>query len=485
MKRQYRISAAAIAAVAALLLAALPGIGQKHPRELTKPPALVFKPDKPVSFTLSNGIQGLYFEDKELPLVWMAGRFKGGNLWEPAEKAGLAGLTGTVLRTGGSKTRTGDQINEELEFIAASIEATGGAEYMTVSANGLKKDFGKLVEIYADLVMNPAFPQDKLDLARNQSLESMRRRWDQPIQVAYMLALERVFGADTPWGRRTTPATFKTITRDDLAAFHARFFAPNNMTIGVVGDVPLAEVKAALEKAFKGWPKKTVTLPALPALAEKADGTIYYAYKDTPQANMFLGHLGVRRNGPDQYKLDVMNNIFGEGGFTARLMKELRSNRGLTYGINGGVEAGLDRGAFMVASQLKAAQFLEALGLIKGIITDLQTNLVSDEEIETAKNTIINSFVFNFEQKNSLLNQLMILKLQGFPDNYYETYIENIRKITKQDVLEAAKKHMDPAKMIIVVVGDEKKFDKPLSTFGKVKTIDLQALQTAEQGGQK
>ncbi|MBM3294617.1 MAG: insulinase family protein, partial [Candidatus Aminicenantes bacterium] len=166
MKRQYRISAAAVAA--ALLLLALPGIGQKHPRELAQAPGLVFKPDKPISFTLSNGIQGLYFEDKELPLVWMAGRFKGGSLWEPAEKAGLAGLTGTVLRTGGSKTRTGDRINEELEFIAASIEAAGGSEYLTVSANGLKKDFGKLVEIYADLVMNPAFPQDKLDLARTQ-----------------------------------------------------------------------------------------------------------------------------------------------------------------------------------------------------------------------------------------------------------------------------------------------------------------------------
>jgi len=483
MKRQYRISAAAVAA--ALLLLALPGIGQKHPRELAQAPGLVFKPDKPISFTLSNGIQGLYFEDKELPLVWMAGRFKGGSLWEPAEKAGLAGLTGTVLRTGGSKTRTGDRINEELEFIAASIEAAGGSEYLTVSANGLKKDFGKLVEIYADLVMNPAFPQDKLDLARNQSLEGMRRRWDQPFQVANMLAQERIFGADTPWGRRTTPATLKTVTREDLAAFHARFFAPNNMTIGVVGDVPLAEVKAALEKAFKGWPKKTVTLPALPPLAEKADGTIYYAYKDTPQANMFLGHLGVRRNGPDQYKLDVMNNIFGGGGFTARLMKEVRSNRGLTYGIYGQVSAGLDRGGFMVGSQLKAAQFVEALDLIKGIIADLQTNLVGDEEIETAKNSIINSFVFNFEQKNSLLNQLMILKLQGFPDNYYETYIDNIRKITKEDVREAAKKHIDPAKMIIIIVGDEKKFDKPLASVGKVKTIDLAALQAADQGGQK
>jgi predicted Zn-dependent peptidase len=333
--------------------------------------------------------------------------------------------------------------------------------------------------------MNPAFPQDKLDLARNQSLESMRRRWDQPMQVGSFLFQEKLYGADTPWGRRATPATLKAVSGEDLASFHGRFFAPNNLTLGVAGDVPLAEVKATLEKAFKGWPKKTVTLPAIPALTEKADGTIYYAYKDTPQANMFLGHLGVRRNGPDQYKLDVLNNIFGGGGFTARLMKELRSNRGLTYGIYGGVSAGRDRGAFQVASPLKAAQFVEALGLIKGIIQDLQTNVVSDEEIETAKNSIINSFVFNFEQKNAILSQFLMLKLQGFPDNYYDTYIDNIRKITKPDILEAAKKYMDPAKAVIVVVGDEKRFDKPLASVGKVTTIDLKAIQAAEQGPQK
>ncbi|RPI97228.1 MAG: insulinase family protein, partial [Candidatus Aminicenantes bacterium] len=191
------------------------------------------------------------------------------------------------------------------------------------------------------------------------------------------------------------------------------------------------------------------------------------------------------RNGPDQYKLEVLNNIFGGGGFTARLMKQLRSDRGLTYGIYGGVMDGRDRGPFMVASQLKAAQFVEALGLVKDIVRDLQTNLVSDEEIETAKNSIINSFVFNFEQKNQVMSQVMTLKLQGYADTYLDTYIDNIRKVTKQDILDAAKKYMDPAKMIVVVVGDEKKFDKPLASVGTVKTIDLKALMEAERGPEK
>ena len=473
------------ALAAAFLVLALPVLGQKHPRDLPKPPALSFKMEKPVTFTLANGIRVYYLQDTELPLVWVRGYIRGGSLYEPAEKSGLAQTTATVLRTGGTRTRSGDQINEELEFLSATVEASGGSEFMTVTGNSLKKDFAKLMEIYADLVMNPAFPQDKLDLARNQSLEGMRRRWDQPMQVGSFLFNEKLYGADTPYGRRATPATLNSITREDLAAFHKRFFAPNNFMFGVVGDVPLDQVKALLNRVFKGWAKKTVDLPEPAPLTERADGTIYYAYKDTPQANMFLGHLGVRRNGPDQYKLEVLNNIFGGGGFTARLMKELRSNRGLTYGIYGGVFDGRDRGPFQVASPLKAAQFVEALGLIKSIILDLQTNLVSDEEIETAKNSIINSFVFNFEQRNQILAQAMVLKLQGFADTYFDTYIDNIRKVTKQDVLAAAKTYMDPAKMIILVVGDEKKFEKPLSSVGNVKTIDLKALMEAERGPAK
>jgi predicted Zn-dependent peptidase len=356
---------------------------------------------------------------------------------------------------------------------------------MTVTGSSLKKDFGKLMEIYADLLMNPAFPQDKLDLARNQSLENMRRQWDRPAQVSNMLFQEKLYGADSPYGRRATPVTLKTVGREDLAAFHKRIFSPANLMLGIAGDVSAEEAKAVLNRVFKGWAKTKVDLPEPAPLIERADGTIYYAYKDTPQANLYMGHLGVRRNGPDQYKLEVLNNIFGGGGFTARLMKELRSNRGLTYGIYGGVMDDRDRGTFMVGSQLKAAKFVEAFGLIKDIIRDLQTKQVSDEEIETAKNSIINSFVFNFEQKNQVMSQVMTLKLQGYADNYLDTYIDNIRRVTKQDVLEAAKKYMDPGKMIAVVVGDEKLFDKPLASVGTVKTIDLKALREAERGPEK
>lgn len=472
------------AVCAALVLTAT---AQKHPRELGPAPELKFKLTKPAMFTLSNGIRCFYMEDKELPLVSLRGLIKGGSLYEPAEKTGLAAFVGTVLRTGGTKALTGDQINEELEFIAASIESSGGGEYMTVSGNSLKKDFAKLVALYADIVMNPEFRQDKIDLAKNQTLEGMRRRWDQPMQVAMLLFSEKLYGADTPLGRRPTPATVKAVTREDLIAFHTKYFAPNNFALGITGDVTASEAKAVLEKAFAGWAKKKVTFAEVAPPVERADGTVYYASKDTPQGNVVMGHLGITQKSPDEFKVEVMNDILGGGGFTARLMKELRSNRGLTYGIYGGVNEGTgkNRGAFQIGSQLKAAKFVEAVETVKAIIQDMQTNPVTDEEIATAKNSLINSFVFRFEQKSRILAQFMSLKLDGYPDSYLETYIDSIRKVTKADIQDAARKYMDPAKMILVVVGDEKKFDKPLSSLGNVKEVDIKALQEAEKGPAK
>jgi len=462
---------------------ALAAAAQKHPRDLGPAPELKFKMTKPAMFTLSNGIQCFFMEDKELPLISLEGLFKGGSLYEPAGKSGLAALAGQVLRSGGTKTLTGDQINEELEFIAASIESYSGRRYMTVSGDSLKKDFDRLVTLYADIIMNPEFRQDKIDLARNQTLESMRRRWDQPMQVAGMLFNEKVYGPGSPFGRRATPASIQALTREDLIAFHNANYAPNNFYLGICGDLTMAEAKAALEKAFGKWPKKKVTLPEVASPVETADGTIYHAAKDTPQGNVYMGHLGIPQNSPDQFKVELMNEIMGGGSFTARLMKELRSNRGLTYGIYGGVGegSGKHRGVFQIGSQLKAAKFVEAVETVKGIIKDMQANPVTDEEISTSKNSLINSFVFRFEDKGQILSQYMSLKLDGYPENYLETYIDNIRKVTKADIQDAARKYMDPAKMILVVVGDDKLFDKPLSTLGKVVPVDLKALQEAEK----
>ncbi|MFH0990847.1 MAG: pitrilysin family protein [bacterium] len=469
----------AILFICALFLCSF-ALAQKHPRELPEPKPLSFKPTKPVQFTVANGIQVYYFEDKNLPLISLNAIFKGGGLYESQEKAGLASMTGSIMRTGGTKTLTGDQMDEELEFLAASVSSNMGDEYANVRANCLTKDFKRVLELFADVIMNPEFRQDKIDLEKNQAKESIRRRWEQPASTARLLFSDQMFGG-TPYGYRTTFKSLNSITREDLRAFHARFFAPNNMTISIVGDISQADAKKMLEQVFKSWLKTKVDLPEISKLTEKADGTVYYAQRETPQASMVLGHLGVKRGNPDEFKLSVMNDMFGGGGFTARLMKEIRSNRGLTYGIYGGVQSGRDRGLFQVSSQLKAAKFVEAITLVKDIIKDMQNNPVPDEELTLSKKSLINSFVFQFESKASIAQQTMMLKLNGYPDNYLDTYVENISKVTKKDIQDVAKKYMDLDKMMLVVVGNDKMFDKPLSTLGKVKEIDYKKIAEEEK----
>ena len=456
------------------------GLAQKHPSELADPKELSFKPPKPVEFDLSNGIHVFYFEDRELPLISINGMFRGGSLYDPSDKSGLASLTGNVWRTGGTKTLTGDQLDEELEFLAASVETNMGDEYANASASCLKKDIKRVMEIYADVVLNPEFRQEKIDLAKNQTKEGIRRRWDMPAQISSILFTEQLLG-DTPYGRRISFKSVNGIMREDMVAFHNRFIAPNNMNLSIVGDLSKDEAKSMLEAAFKGWKKKDVKIPEVAKLNEKADGTVYSVPKDAPQASVYIGHLGVKRNNPDESKIEVMNDIFGGGGFTARLMKEIRSNRGLTYGIYGGVFTGKDRGLFRISSQLKADRCVEALALVRDMIKELQDTPVPDEELELSKKSLINSFVFRFESKERLASEYMMLKLNGYPDDYFDKYIGKVNGVGKKDVQEMAKKYMDTEKMIILVVGDEKKFDKPLSTLGKVQEIDYKKIAEADK----
>jgi predicted Zn-dependent peptidase len=292
-----------------------------------------------------------------------------------------------------------------------------------------------------------------------------------PASISSILFTEELLG-DTPYGRRMSYRSVNAVTREDMIVFHRTYISPGNMYLSIVGDLTRAEAKSMLEAVLAQWKGKKVSLPQVAPLTEKADGTVYYVPKDAPQASVMIGHLGVKRNHPDEATIEVMNDIFGGGSFTARLMKEIRSNRGLTYGIYGGVFTGKDRGLFRISSQLKADKCVEALALVKDMIKDLQENPVTDEELELSKKSLANSFVFRFESKERLASEYMSLRLNGYPDDYFSTYLKTINKVTKEDVQAAARKFMDPSKMIVLVVGDAKKFDKPLSTLGTVKEID-------------
>ncbi len=456
---------------------------QRHPSELGPPQPLKFTPPAIQKFAVGKGITVYYIEDRELPTVNLVAYFRTGSLYEPEDKVGLASLTGTVMSSPVTARMTGDQIDEELEYLAARVETNIGEEFGQFTLSCLKKDFQRVLEIGADILMTPAFSQEKIELAKNQMKESIRRRWDMPFSVANLIYMEKLYGAQSPYARRTTASTVDNISREDLLAFHKKYFVPNNMVVGITGDISSAEVKKAMDRAFQKWTPKKIDFPAVPPVEDRVKKVIYYVYKDTPQANIVLGHLGIKYNHPDQYKLEILDYVLGGGGFSSRLMRELRSNRGWTYGIYGGVFPGPDRGPFRIASTLRAEVLGEALPLIHTIVKSLQTEPIKDEEMEEAKNYMINSFVFNFESKLSILVQKISYLLRGYPEDYLEKYVDNIKKVTKEEVLEAARKHLEPDRMMVVVCGDKKRFDKPLETFGLVEEVELQKIIDKERAG--
>ncbi len=449
-----------------------PLTAQQHPSELPPPEPLTFNPPQPEIVTLENGMVLYILEDNELPLFNVKAYIRTGTIYEPPDKVGLAGLTGRVMRTGGTPTRPGDQLDEELAFIAGSVEVGIGQSHGTASLSVLAKHIDTGLEIFADLLTNPTFPQDKIDLAKRRTAEGIRRRNDNPRAVASREFYKVIYGKDSPWGRHSTIETVQSITRNDMVAFHSKYFHPNNTILAVSGDFKADDIVARIREAFQGWERAEIDFPEVPRVRDPEPG-VYYIEKDVNQSSIYIGHLGIDNLNPDWYAIRIMNRIYGVGTFTSRLGKEIRSARGLAYSVGGGVTRGPAKGPFYISCQTKAQTTVEAIAAMLDITRKMREGPILDEEFEFSKNRLINSDVFNYASSSAIVDQKVYYKYYGFPDDYLESYIVRTQAVTKDDALRVAREYMHPDKVAIVVVGNEKKLDKPLSTLGPVTRIEL------------
>ncbi len=449
---------------------------QSHPSELPPPQPLKYSPPKVERVTLKNGLVVFLLEDHELPLINATAYVRVGSIYDPPDKAGLAGLVGSVMRTGGTKTRSGDDLDENLEFLAASVETGMSEESGTASLSVLSKDLDKGLGIFADVLMNPAFRQDKLDLAKTQTVEGIRRRYDNPGEIARWEFRKIVWGKESPWARRSTVETVSRITRDDLIAFHQKYYHPNSVLLGVSGDFRKDDLIARLEKVFAGWQSTAIQLPEVQKENPDFKPGVYAVSKNVSQSTIRIGHVGMQRNSPDQYAAAVLNEIFGAGPFTSRLGAEVRSNQGLAYAVFGSILDGVNGGMFLTVCQTKAETTSRAVALMKNIIARIQTDPITDQEMADAKNALINSFIFKYASPFQIVSQKVSLKYDGYPDDYLETYIDHIQKVTKDDVLRVAKAYIHPDKLAFFVLGQPEKYDKPLTEFGPVTAITLPPL---------
>ncbi len=435
-------------------------------------------------YTLANGMKLFLVEDHRLPLVDARALVRTGSRWEPADKAGLAGIFGQVLRTGGTKTKTGDQMDEELEAIAASVESGVGTSSGSVGFSCLKGDEDKVLATFADVLMNPEFRQEKIDLAKTLTRTGISRRNDDVGDIASREFRKVLYGAASPYARQAEYFTVDPITRADLVAFHQQFYHPNNILLGLWGDFRSEEMKAKIEKVFAGWRPGKLELPPVPQADPPFAGSLNLIHKeDINQTNLRVGHLDGRYDDPDFFALSVMAEILCTGGFSSRITKHIRTQMGLAYAAGGRWGPDFDhRGTFGIRVDTKSETTAKAMEAVLKEIRGMREKEVSDEELRVAKESILNAFVFNFQSVGQIVDRLMTYEYYGYPADFLEKYKENVEKVTKAHVLAVAQKHLQPDKLVILAVGNDKDFDKPLNQIahagGKVNVIDIAIPET-------
>lgn len=469
-----------------ILFIASNGWAQKSYKDLKYPPLGQLKIPEVKREVLPNGMIVFLAEDHQLPMVGLSAKVRTGSVFEPADKVGLASITGMVMRTGGAGSRTGDQIDDELERLGASVETYIGGTEGGASMSVLKEDVDKGLSILADLLMDPKFDQDKIDLAKVQHKSGISRRNDQVGQIADREFNKLIYGAQSPYARVTEYATIDNIQREDLIAFHKKYFHPNYTIIGVWGDFSTKDMLQKIKKAFANWKPEKVEGLEFPKVDYKYHSSVNLVKKDdVNQANIYLGHIGGMMNDPDYPAVSLMNNIFG-GSFASRLFVKVRSEEGLAYHVSGAYNFDFAYpDAFYVLCQTKTESTVKAIKYMIEETKRLTQEEVTDEELNRAKEYYLNSFAFKFDTKDKVVNRMMMYEYYAFPLDFTQTTRGRIEKVTKADILRAAKSHLHPDQLVILAVGKSQDFDQPLSVLGKVDTVDITIPEAAPQAKEK
>ncbi|HZT29339.1 MAG TPA: pitrilysin family protein [Bryobacteraceae bacterium] len=427
------------------------------------------------TFTLPNGLRLYLLEDHELPLVSGTALVRTGNLFDPADKVGLATVTGMVMRTGGTRTKTGDQLDVELENIAASVEAGIGESTGSVSFSTLKENTDEVLGVFHDVLTAPEFRQDKIDLAKTQLRSSIARRNDDEHGIAQREFANIVYGRSTPYGWQIEYATVNRIQREDLLGFYRRYFFPANTMLAIRGDFSTAQMKARIEKLFADWTVEQPKVPAFPAVQRESAAGVYLASKnDVTQTAFVVGHLGGMVSDRDFPALEVMADILG-GGFSSRLFRKVRTQLGYAYSISADWGADFDHpGLFRISGSTKSASTTDTIQAVQQEIERIRSGEVSESELQIAKDTALNSMVFEFDTKAKTLGRLLTYEYFGYPKDFIQRYQKALAAVSRADVLRVAREHLSPKDLTIVAVGKPEDFGKPLSALGApVKTLDL------------
>ena len=453
---------------------------KKDDAKLAQQRAALPKPGPNPSFSLppiektklSNGLDVWVVKQTELPIVSMNLVVRSGGTIDPQDKAGVANFAANMINQG-TKNRSANEIANQLQGIGAFANATAGWDSTTVSMQTLTKNLDKALDVYSDIVVNPTFPATEFESNKRRAMVGFKQRKSNPALVSDVVYNKVLYG-DQPYGRQLTgdEKSVTAMTRDDLVAFYNANYVPNNSTLIVVGDVDAKAVTAKLEKAFAGWKPGSPGSASMTSSKMMANPGIYFVDKpNAAQSSVAIGQVGIERNNPDYYAVQVMNSILGGGG-SARLFMNLREDKGYTYGAYSRFSYRRGAGPFSASGEIQTVstkeaivEFMKELNGIRGSIP------ISANELENNKQSIIRRYPSGFETVTGISTQLSNLVVYGLPDSYFNEYIAKVNAVTLSDVNRVANKYLDPSKMAIVIVGDKKAVEPGLKELGMPVTF--------------
>ncbi|HEY6867479.1 MAG TPA: pitrilysin family protein [Candidatus Eisenbacteria bacterium] len=465
----------------ALALAATAGTARAQldsrfdPRHLTTPPLRRIETVTPQRLVLANGIVVFLLENHDLPVVTGEVDVRSTPSWIPDGRVGLGAITGEVMRSGGSAAHGGDWLDDRLAAIGASIDTRIGADLATASFRCLSDNTTEVVGLFAEVLGSPAFPDDKIELARVGERRAIAARNDEMLPMLVRVATEAVYGRGSPYARKPEYATIEAVRREDCARLHDQVFDPRRIVLAVYGDFKSAEMKKLLASKLGAWKAPGGPAPVLPPSPPPGSARLVFAPKeDVTQSGIVLAELGFRADDPDYPAMDVFQTALG-GGFQSRLVNRIRTARGLAYGTGAQAGEGYQRpGVFFAYCLTRGDSTLTALDLLRSEVRKSTEAPFTDEELQRAKESVQNQFVFNFERPSNVLFRAAFFEAVGYPQDFLERYQKGLEGVTAGSVLEAARRKVHPDQLVAVVVGKEKDFDRPLTAAElPVERVDI------------
>ncbi|MFO8099768.1 MAG: pitrilysin family protein [Salinibacter sp.] len=474
--------------LASLLLIVPPAVAQQEGdirtadydvSDLTYPELRAFEGPEPERIVLDNGLTVFLLEDDELPQVNASARIGVGSVYEPAETRGLASVTGTVMRTGGTDSMSSDSVNVVLEDRGATVETSIGETSGSASMSTLSDHVDTVLPVFAEVLRQPAFAEEKVQQAKSQQKSAISRRNDNAQQIASREFDKILYGDDSPYARTPEPYTIDRIDREDLVDFHDTYVQPSNVLLSVWGDFDADEMEQKIREQFGDWSAPDGFEPPTPPTpeAERRSSVNFIQKSDVNQSTIYMGHPGeITRQSDDYAAVTVMNEVLS-GGFSGRLFQQVRKEKGLAYSVFGNYSADYEQpGRFFAGVFSKSPTTVEATRAVMQEVERMQEEPPTDEELSLAKDSYLNSFVFNFDTEEDVLGRRMTYEYYDYPSDFLQQTRDAIEEVTSEDVLSASQEYLHPDSSHILVVGNREEFSDSLATLtqdGSVNEIDI------------